>query len=88
MVDVTSLDDLPPSVLDLLRTFLAATSRGDQVSLVLESKSKTITSKYRYVGKLSGKPESTYTPRIMKKKNPAPLRRSKLRQEAFFQEEA
>jgi hypothetical protein len=44
MVDVTSLDDLPPSVMDLLRTFLAATSRGEQVILVLELKSKTITS--------------------------------------------
>ena len=84
MVDVTSVDDLPPSVMDLLRMFLAATSRGEQVSLVLESRSKTITSKYQCAEKLAGSPASTETPRIMKKKNPAQLRRSKLRQEAFF----
>ena len=37
MVDVTSIDGLPPSVMDLLRVFLAATTRGEQVSLLLES---------------------------------------------------
>ena len=84
MVDLTSLDDLPPSVMDLLRMFLAATSRGDKVSLVPESKSETINNKYQCVGKLAGIPASTGTPRIMKKKNQAQLRRSKLRQKAFL----
>ena len=73
--------------------FLAASTRGEQVSLVLDSRSKTITSKYWCVEKLAGTPASTHTPRIprIKKKNPARLRRSKVRQEAFFkkkQEEA
>ena len=77
MVDVTSNDGLPPSVMDLLRMFLAATTRGEQVSLVLESRSKAITSKYWCVEKLAG------TPRI-KKKNQARLRRSNVRQEIFF----
>ena len=91
MVDETSVDGLPPSVLDLLRIFLAASSRGEQVSLVLESRSKAITSKYWCVEKVAGIPASTHTPTRTKKKNPARLRRSKARQEAFFskkQEEA
>ena len=50
----------------------------------LNSDSKTITSKYQCAENLAGTPASTETPRIMKKKNPAQLRRSKLRQEAFF----
>ena len=91
MVDETSVEGLPPSVMDLLRIFLTASTRGEQVSLVLESRNKTITSKYWCVEKMAGTPASTHTPTRTKKKNPARLRRSKARQEAFFskkQEEA
>ena len=91
MVDETSVDGLPPSVIGLLRMFLAGSSRGEQVSLVLESRSKAITSKYWCVEKMAGNPASLHPTNKTKKKNPASLRRSKARQEAFFkkkQEEA
>ena len=85
MVDVNSADGLPPSVQDLLRIFLAASSRGEHASLVLESRRKTITSKYRCVETLAGTPAPSNTPRNMEKKiNPARKRRSRLRQEEYF----
>ena len=73
-------------MLELLRIFLAASTRGEHTSLVLESRWNTNTSKYRCVEKLAGTPAPpTDTPRIIKKKkNPARLRRSRLRQEDFF----
>ena len=76
---------MPPSVQDLLRIFLAASSRGEHASLVLESRRKTITSKYRCVEMLAGTPAPTITPRNMQKKmNPARQRRSRIRQEEYF----
>ena len=85
MVDVNGVDVLPPSVQDLLMIFLAASSRGEHASLVLESRRKTITSKYRCVETLAGTPAPTNTPRNMEKKmNPARQRRFRLRQEEYF----
>ena len=76
-----SVDDMPPSVMDMLQMFLAASSRGEHVSLVLESRAKTLTYKYQCVEQLAGAPAPTNT---HTKKNPARLRRSRLRQEEFF----
>ena len=42
MVDVKSLDDVPTRVLDLLKIFLAASSRGERAVLVLETRSKSL----------------------------------------------
>ena len=78
MANVIAFQDVPPSVLDVLRLFLVASSRGEQVSLVLESRKKTMTSKYRCFGSMTGSPVTANTAPTQKK------RRSKLRQEKFF----
>ena len=59
MVDMNSEQDVPPRMLDLLRMFLAASSRGEHTVLVLESRRSTITTKYICVEKLTGVPAST-----------------------------
>ena len=83
-MDNTNLvQDVPPSVMDMLRLFLAASTRGEDVSLVLESRMGTMTTKYRCVGKVAGTPAPSNTSR-QPKMNPARLRRSKLRQEEFI----
>ena len=86
MVDRKSEEDVPPRMLDLLRMFLAASSRGEHTVLVLESRRSTITTKYRCVENVAGVPVSSNTstncPR--KKVNPARARRSKLRLEEFI----
>ena len=73
-------------MLDLLRMFLAASSRGEHTVLVLESRKSTITTKYRCVENLAGVPasSSTSTNGPRKKLNPARARRSKLRLEEFI----
>jgi hypothetical protein len=70
-------------VLDLVRMFLAASSRGDHAVFVLESSKQQITTKYRSVEKMAGSPAPTST-RTKKKENPARARRSKLRLEQFL----
>ena len=72
-----SAQDLPHRVLDVLRTFLAASSRGEQAVLVLETRNCTLTTKYRNVETVAGAPASPTTNR--KKVNPARARRSRLR---------
>ena len=84
MGDTNSVQDVPPSVMDMLRLFLAASSRGEDVSLVLESRMGTMTTKYRCVGKVAGTPAAPSNPSRQPKMNPARLRRSKLRQEEFI----
>ena len=79
MVDVQGLSDVPPQVLDLLRIFLDASSRGEQAVLVLETRNSTLTTKFRTVETLTGAPATTRT----RKKNPARARRSQLRLEKF-----
>ena len=84
MVAMQSVEGLPPSVLELLRMFLTASSRGEHVSLVLESRSKTLSSKYWSVEPLAGPAEIDTTSKNMKKsETPSRLRRSRLRQEEF-----
>ena len=72
MVELKSLDDLPSRVLDLLKTFLAANSRGETAVLVLETKNKAVNTKYRSVDTEAGSPAPL--PNISqrrKRKNPA-----------------
>ena len=64
-----SAQDVPHRVLDVLRTFLAASSRGEQTVLVLETRNCTLTKKYRNVETVAGAPASSPTNR--KKVNPA-----------------
>ena len=72
MIELKSLDDLPSRVLDLLKTFLAANSRGETAVLVLETKNKAVNTKYRSVDTEAGSPAPH--PNISqrrKRKNPA-----------------
>ena len=72
--------------MEVLKIFLAARSSGVQAELFLETKNGTLTTKYRSVEHLAGEPAKTSTFTVSKKrKNPAQARRSKLRQEKFFQ---
>ena len=62
-------EDVPPRMLDLLRMFLAASSRGEHTVLALESRKGTIKTKYRCVENLAGIPASpSITTNIPKKK--------------------
>ena len=84
MVELKSLDDLPSRVLDLLKTFLAANSRGETAVLVLETKNKAVNTKYRSVDTEAGSPAPLpSTSQKRKRKNPARARRTQLRLEAF-----
>jgi hypothetical protein len=84
MVVVTCLDDEPSRVLELLKIFLAASSRGEMAVLVLETKSKAVTTKYRCMDTVSGlpTPPSSTCPK-RRRNNPARAKRSQLRLEKF-----
>ena len=71
-------------VLDMVRIFLASSSRGDHTVLVLESRKQEITTKHRSIEGKAGAPASTSTSTTKKKMNPARARRSKLRLEQFL----
>ena len=78
-------ENVPPGILDMLKIFLAAKSRGEQAVLVLETKNGILTTKYRSVESNAGAPAYTSTSTSnIKKVNPARARRSKLRQEQFM----
>ena len=47
MIDLTSAQDVPPRVMDLLRIFLAASSRGEEAVLTLKTSKKAISTKFR-----------------------------------------
>ena len=83
MDDTNSVQDVPPSVMDMLRLFLAASTRGEDISLVLESRMGTITTKYRCVGKVAGTSAAPSNTSRQPKMKPARLWKSKLRQEEF-----
>ena len=86
MVDVTSDIVVPPNVMDLLRIFLAASTRGEAAVLILDSRNGKLNTKYRSVETLAGTPATTSTSTNPKRrKNPARVRRSKLRLEMFNQ---
>ena len=80
MVDVTSVQDVPRRMLDMLRMFLTASSAGEHCVLVLESRNGKVSTKYRSVEVESGNPVKTSVP---KKKNPGRARRSKPRMRSF-----
>ena len=82
MLDV-NVQDVPVQVLDQLRIFLAASSRGEEAVPILESKKNKLTIKYRSVELLAGTPASTISSKPNRKVNPARARRSKLRMELF-----
>ena len=85
MTEQTSAQDVPPGVMDLLRIFLAASSRGEEAALILETRRKVISSKFRSVESTAGVPAApTNNSLARKKKNPARARRSRLRLEAFM----
>ena len=69
-----------------LKIFLAASSRGDQAVLILETKNRTLTTKYRCVESMTGAPacDSPSISTANKKVNKARARRSKLRLEQFM----
>ena len=83
MVDLLSCHDVPSGVLDLLRIFLAASSRGESAIITLETRKKEITSSYRSVN-VTGSPATTNTENKKCKKNPARVRRSRMRLEQFM----
>ena len=88
MVDVKSLDDVPTRVLDLLKIFLAASSRGERAVLVPETRSKSLTAKYRSVDDdVVGVPAPS-TNNTLRKKTPARARRSQLRLETFVKKKS
>ena len=83
IVEIKCLDDLPARVLEVLKTFLDARSGEEKAVLVLETKSKGVTTKYRSVeDTVVGMPSPVPTS-ARRRKNPARARRSKLRLEAF-----
>ena len=83
MVD-QCLESIPPRVMDLLKMFLAASSRGEQAVLILETRQKTLTTKFRSVEKVAGTHAPLTTPSTKKRRNnPARARRSQLRLEEF-----
>ena len=59
MVDVEG--NVPPRVMELLKIFLAASSRGEQAVLVVETKARTLTTKLRNVECVAGVPAHTNT---------------------------
>ena len=74
----------PSRTLELFRMFLDACSKGEQAVLILETKMKTVTSKFQCVESFSGDPVEAIARNTKKKKeNPARAKRSKLRLEQF-----
>ena len=72
-----NVQDVPLRVLEMLRIFLAASSRGEEASLVLETRKGKLTTKYRCVETVTGVPDPTSTNCTKKRMNPARARRSK-----------
>ena len=83
MVEVNSLDDVPTRVLEVLKIFLAASSRGEKACLVLETKCNMIITKYRSVDMGAGTPAAATNITTRRRKTPARARRSQLRLEEF-----
>ena len=76
-------------VLDMVKMFLAASKRGDNTVLNLESRNKQIITNYRSVEKVTGSTATT-SPSTAKqsssrRKNPSRAKRSRLRLEKFNQ---
>ena len=81
MFDMISDQNAPPRSMEMLKIFLAASSRGDQAVLILETRKGTMTTKYRSVESLT---VPTSSPSSARRKNtPARARRSRQRLEEF-----
>ena len=81
--------DVPQRVLDMIKMFLAASKRGDNTVLILESRKQQIITKYRSVEKVAGPTATTIPPTSTassRRKNPARAKRSRLRLEKFNQQ--
>ena len=86
MIDMMSAQDVPPGGMGLLRIFLAASSRGEEAVLILETRRKTISTKFRSFESPVGVPAAPANITLKKKKkNPARARRSKLRLEKIME---
>ena len=86
MEDSVSGQDVPERVLDMVRMFLASSTKGDTTVLILESRNKQITTKYRSVEKVAGASATANTTNLntsRRRVNPARARRSKLRLRGF-----
>ena len=59
MVDSDSDQDVPQRVLDMVRMFLASSTKGDNTVLILESRNRQIVTKYRSVEKVAGATANT-----------------------------
>ena len=87
MIDAES--DVPSRVMELLKIFLAASSRGEQAVLVLETKGRTLTTKFRNVESVVGTPAIANTCDTIRKKkfNPARVRRFQIQAGEVLKEE-
>ena len=75
---------MPPRVMDLLRIFLVASSRGEEAVISLETSKKAISTKYRSVESPSEVPAAPNNTTLPKKKNPARAKRSRLRLDEYM----
>ena len=86
MDDSDSVQLVPNRVLDMVRMFLAPSTRGEHAVLILETKNQRLITKYRTVEKVAGASATANTPASHNDKrnvNPAKARRSRLRLEEF-----
>ena len=72
MVERKCLEDQFLRVLDLLRTFLAASFRGERAVLVLENKNKALNTKYWNVDNEAGNHAPISNTSRRKRKKPEP----------------
>jgi hypothetical protein len=78
--------DVPQRVLDMVRMFLASSTRGEHTVLNLETRNQQLFTKYRSVESLAGTSAKASTPdtnTTRTRRNPARARRSRLRLENF-----
>ena len=85
MADDNSDTEFPPTVLEVLRMILAAKSRGEKATLVLETRNGILITKFKCVETVSGAPTASTFPSRKRKVNPARARRSQLRLEQFME---
>ena len=91
MATLENSRDVPSSVMEMLEIFLAASSRGEHATLILESRMKKLTTKYRCVEKVAESPaphDKSKSEKKKKRQNPSRQRRSKLRLETFLKRKA
>ena len=82
MIDLESVQDMPPWLIYLLKIFLDSSSRGEEAVLDLETRKKVISKKFRSDEKPAGVPAAPSNITFpKKKKNPARVSRWRLRLE-------